>query len=171
LQKSERNFAPPVIFAFDTPVPVPANATSLPVPVDPRAELPLAGTETSQVDLGWARRGSAGGYKTPSLVGIYWSAPYLHDGGVAAGRDLRSQLGLSGTLLSAVAADAANSLRAMIDRDLRARVIAANAASPALQRTNVRGSGHEYWIDRQAGFNAREQEAVIGFLLSYVPPR
>ena len=25
------------------------------------------------------------GYKVPSLIGVYWSAPYLHDGGVAVG--------------------------------------------------------------------------------------
>jgi hypothetical protein len=33
-----------------------------------------------------AHRGSNGGYKVPSLVGLYWSEPYLHDGGVAVGK-------------------------------------------------------------------------------------
>jgi hypothetical protein len=163
LRKTGLNFAPPVIYPFDTLVPLPPGAQPLPVPV--------RDVDQSQIDLGWAHHGSGGGYKVPSLVGLYWSAPYLHDGGVSVGRDPESELGLPGTLEKNVAPDPGNSVRALLDRALRARVVAANASSPALARMNVSGGGHEYWIDSQAGFSRKEQDAAIGFLLTYDPPQ
>lgn len=159
LKKTELNFAPPVIYGFDTPVPVPRGARSLAVPV--------AALDQSQIDLGWAHNGSDGGYKVASLVGLYWSAPYLHDGGVSVGRNAEVELGLPGTVEKNVMPDPGNSLRAVVDRGLRGRVVAANQASPALVRMNVSGVGHEYWIDAEAGFSAKEQDAVIAFLLGY----
>jgi hypothetical protein len=53
-----------------------------------------------------------GGYKVQNLIGLYLSAPYLHDGGVAAGLEAfkhdangnfiianSEQLGMAGTLI------------------------------------------------------------------------
>lgn len=161
LQKTEKNFAPPVIFSFDTPVPLPSHPQLLPVP--------LTNLDPRQIDLAWAHNGSGGGYKVPALIGLYWSAPYLHDGGVAVGPNAKTDLGLPGTVEKNIMPDAANSLRGLLDRTLRSQVVAANAASPALQRMNVQGIGHNYWVDPQAGFTQQEQQALILYLLSYKP--
>lgn len=45
-------------------------------------------------------------------------------------------------------------------------MIAANRANPDLQRANVDGSGHAYWVDEAAGFTPQEQTDLIQFLLS-----
>jgi hypothetical protein len=162
LQKTEQNFfSQPVLYTFDTPVPLPAHPHTVPVPI--------ADIDPIQIDLAWAHHGSQGGYKVPSLVGLYWSAPYLHDGGVAVGTNVDSELGLPGTVQNNIAPDPANSLRALIDRQLRSRVIAANEASPGLRRMNVQGIGHDYWVDSQSGFSEHDQDALILYLLSYEP--
>ena len=163
LQKTETNFAPPVIYTFDTPVPLPRNPQPLPVPT--------GNLDPQQIDLAWAHNRSGGGYKVPALVGLYWSAPYLHDGGVAVGKDVNTQLGLPGTVEQNILPDPANSLRALVDRDLRSRAVSANEASAALRRMNVQGVGHEYWADRHSGFSDQEQEALILYLLTFEPPR
>ena len=162
LQKTEQNFAAPVIYSFDTPVPLPARPQQF--------SLPTEDLDQRQIDLAWAHHGSGGGYKVPALVGLYWSAPYLHDGGVAVGRNAESDLGLPGTVERNVMPDPSNSLRALVDRALRARVVAANEADPDLRRMNVQGVGHNYWVDPQSGFTSREQQALIDYLLSYQPP-
>ncbi|MBV9268776.1 MAG: hypothetical protein JO061_21590, partial [Acidobacteriaceae bacterium] len=161
LEKTELNFAAPVLYTFDTAVPLPRNAQTTPVPME--------GIEPAQIDLAWAHHGSPGGYKVPSLVGLNWSAPYLHDGGVAVGRNANSDLGLPGTVQRNVLPDPPNSLRALVDRSLRSKVVAANRASPDLRRMNVEGIGHEYWVDSQGGFSAQEQSALIDYLLAYDP--
>ncbi|MDQ1473977.1 MAG: hypothetical protein QOJ99_5457 [Bryobacterales bacterium] len=161
LQKTEAVFGPPVLYTFDTPVPLPPNPKPLPVPTSE--------FDQDQIDLAWAHHGSGGGYKVPSLVGLYWTAPYLHDGGVAVGPDRNSQLGLAGTVEKNIAPDPSNSLLALIDSTLRAGVVAANAASPALQRMNAQGVGHSYWVDEISGYTSREQQALIGYLLTYRP--
>ena len=159
LAKTELNFTAPVIYAFDTAVPLPAHPRTLPVPTD--------SFDPRQVDLAWAHKGSGGGYKVPSLVGLFWSAPYLHDGGVAVGKDQNTQLGIPGTVEVNEMPDPFNSLKALVDRNLRAHVIAANESSPALQRMNVQGLGHNYWVDGQSGFTDEQQRALIQFLLTY----
>jgi hypothetical protein len=161
LQKTERNFAQPVIYTFSTPVPLPARPEVL--------EVPTGMLDPHQTDLAWAHHGSEGGYKVPALVGLYWSAPYLHDGGVAVGPNAESDLGLPGTVEKNIMPDAANSLKALVDRDLRARVTGANDASADLRRMNVQGTGHNYWVDSQAGFAPDEQRALILYLLTYEP--
>ncbi len=90
LAKTELNFTAPVIYTFDTPVPLPSHPKSLAVPTD--------GLDPKQVDLAWAHNGSGGGYKVPSLVGLFWTAPYLHDGGVAVGKNPSQALGIPGTV-------------------------------------------------------------------------
>lgn len=161
LAKTEQNFAPPVLFRFDTPVPLPPHPRTLHVPTN---EL-----DPTQIDLAWAHHRSGGGYKVPALVGLYWSAPYLHDGGVAVGPNADSELGLPGTLEKNVAPDPANSLLALLDRDLRARIVSANESSSALRRMNVQGVGHDYWVDTRAGVTRQEQQALILYLLTFEP--
>ncbi len=163
LEKTEKNFAALVIYTFDTPVPVSRNAQLLSVPTKD--------LDQQQIDLGWAHHGSRGGYKVPSLVGLYWSAPYLHDGGVSVGKQAESQLGIPGTVEKNVVPDPANSVKALIDRELRSRVVAANEASPALRRMNVQGVGHNYWVDRQSGFSEDDQRTLIVYLLTFEPDR
>jgi hypothetical protein len=163
LQKTESNFAAPVVYTFDTPVPLPPNPQPLPVPSN--------GLDQQQINLAWAHNGSEGGYKVPALVGLYWSAPYLHDGGAAVGKDINTELGLPGTVEKNIAPDPANSLKALLDREFRSRVVGANEASPALRRMNVQGVGHDYWVDRQSGFTDEEQQALILYLLTFEPPR
>ncbi|QEH31603.1 hypothetical protein OJF2_00680 [Aquisphaera giovannonii] len=159
LKKTGLAFVPSVLFAFDAMVPVAAGAATLEVPMT---------ADPEQVELAFAHGDSPGGYKTPSLAGLYWTAPYLHDGGVAAGRDA-ARVGLPGTLLDGVPPDPAESLRALVDRDLRGRVVAANEAA-GLPSVHVTGAGHEYWADAAAGFGRRDQDALIKYLLSYRPP-
>lgn len=105
-------------------------------------------------------------------------APYLHDGGVAASSAAlqededgfrvvdRSQLGMAGTLMQNLVPDATASLRVVLDRRLREPAIAANRANSDLQRSNIDGSGHAYWVDQAAGFASQEQTDLIQFLLS-----
>lgn len=155
-KKTQAMFGPPQLFGFDTPLPVPVDAT----PVD----VPVSGFPEDRM-LAWAHGPSNGGYKVPSLVGLALSAPYLHDGGVAVGADLGA-VGVRATRGSGVPADPANSLRAMFDRVLRQQVIAANAGDPSLRLMNVRGEGHTFWVDNEAGYSDEEQQALIDFLLS-----
>jgi hypothetical protein len=163
-------FAPPRTYPPAAPVPLPAGVPSLPVPLEitpPRTRL-----------LAYAQGDPAGGYKVPSLIGLAVTAPYLHDGGVAAARGaLRlsgdrfvparpDRLGLAGTLRQARLPDPAASLRVLVDRRLRAAAVAANRADPGLRRSNADGSGHAFWVDPEAGFTAADQTALIRFLLS-----
>ncbi|QIZ67600.1 electron transport protein [Geobacillus subterraneus] len=156
LKKTEKVFGEPVLYAPNTPVPIPKGAKVLKVPTHQ--------LDREQIRLSFAHGDSPGGYKVPSLIGLAWSAPYLHDGGVAVGPN--GELGLAGTVGKGIVPDARNSLRALIDRTWRQRVIAANTTDPALPTVHVTGEGHRYWIDRQAGFTKEEQEAVLDYLLS-----
>ena len=83
----------------------------------------------------------------------------MHDGGVSVGLDKDKELGMAGTLMKGIMPDAQNSLTAMVDKQLREKVIEANRASKALQDVHVDGSGHEYWVDETTGFTEEEQEA------------
>lgn len=161
---------PPKLYTFNTPVPIPANAEVLDVPTQGISDTPTT------LPKGILPKG---GYKTTTLRGLYASAPYLHDGGVAVrAGSLRfdsngcftvvnkSGLGLSGTLSLGIPADPASSLRALVDRDLRALVIKANKANPSLVRSNLDGTGHYFYVDRQAGFNSNQQADLINFLLA-----
>ena len=76
------------------------------------------------------------------------------------------QLGMAGTLLQNIQPDPGASLRVLLDRNLRESAIAANRANPNLQRSNVDGSRHNYWVDAEAGFNTQDQTDLIQFLLS-----
>ncbi|MEH1997597.1 MAG: hypothetical protein V7L00_02255 [Nostoc sp.] len=160
---------PPKLYTFNTPVPIPTNAEVLDVPTQGISDSPTT------LPKGILPKG---GYKTASLRGLYVSAPYLHDGGAAVRAGSlkvdsngitvvdKSGLGLSGTLSLGIPADAASSLRALLDRDLRALVVKANKANPSLVRSNLDGTGHYFYVDRQAGFNSNQQTDLINFLLA-----
>jgi cytochrome c5 len=163
--KQNALLVPPQIYSFDTVVPIPTNAKVLKVPTAGIAAQP------NQLPQGLLPNG---GYKTPSLLGLYLTAPYLHDGGVAVRKGAlvaqgqgayrvadASGLGLSGTLSQGILPDAAASLRALIDRPLRKQVIAANQANPALQVSNLDGRGHDFYVE-----GAQRQEDLINFLLA-----
>lgn len=76
------------------------------------------------------------------------------------------QLGLSATLSRGISPDATNSLTALVDRQLRDLVVAANHADPALVRSNLDGTGHSYYVDAKAGFTPRQQRDLINFLMA-----
>ncbi|SDC51564.1 hypothetical protein SAMN04488112_10951 [Melghirimyces thermohalophilus] len=153
LKKTGNRFGPPILYRPDTPVPPPKGARTLKVPYD-----------SKKVRLGFAHGDSPGGYKTPSLKGLYWRAPYLHDGGVAVG--LRQEKGVTGTLLKGIQPDPFKSLTALLDKDIRQQVIQANQDSPDLRSLHIQGIGHEYWVDDNTGFSKEEQQALVHYLLS-----
>lgn len=157
LKKTGRMFGDSYMYAWDTPVPVPPGARVVKVPTDH--------LDPEQVKLGFAHGDSPGGYKVKGLIGLAWSAPYLHDGGVAAGPK-PDQLGLAGTVMKGVAPDPENSLRALIDRELRGKVIEANRSAGTLAAVHVTGEGHAYWVDAGAGYTKEQQNALIRYLLS-----
>lgn len=154
----------PKLYTLNTPVPVPANAEVL--------DLPTQGISASPTTLPNGLLPD-GGYKSMPLRGLYLSAPYLHDGGVAVKAGAiqvtasgitvvdKTGLGLTGTLSRGIPADSASSLRALIDRGLRTQVIAANQANPSLVRSNLDGTGHNFYIDDVA-----KQSDLINFLLA-----
>lgn len=164
---------------FVEPQTYPAN-TSVPLPTDPsRLAIPTDITPLDDQQRAFALNDPTGGYKVPSLIGLAVTAPYLHDGGVAATETAvapdeagqfqitdATQLGMTGTLLQQRLPDPSTSLRVLLDRTLRSATVAANRSNPELQRSNIDGSGHEYWVDAEAGFKPEEQTALIKFLLS-----
>ncbi len=170
LAKLPRIFVPPETYPSTVSVPIPPDPPVLSVPTDivPDRTLRLA-----------YAIGNAGGYKVQNLIGLYLTAPYLHDGGVAASSEaLRpaadgyyevadpEQMGMAGTLMQQILPDPEASLRVLLDRNLRATAVAKNLSNSDLQATHVDGSGHEYWVDQQAGFTPQEQTNLIQFLLA-----
>ncbi|PSF37249.1 hypothetical protein C7H19_11045 [Aphanothece hegewaldii CCALA 016] len=164
---------------FIAPETYPSNIY-VPLPTDPPVvSVPLDITPKDVRDLAYAISDPAGGYKVPSLIGLYLTDPYLHDGGVAASSQALKQesdgfytianqeeIGLAGTLMRNITPDPEASLRVLVDRNLRQTAVTVNRENPDLQATNVDGSGHEYWVDLQANFTPQEQSDLIHFLLS-----
>jgi hypothetical protein len=166
---------PPLLFAPRT---WPPDAR---VPIGPGTR-PLDVTTDRVPDsarlLAFAEADPAGGYKVPSLLGLAWTAPYLHDGGVAVAADALEREPSGGfrlanpdragpALLYGVAVpDAAASLRVLVDRSLRLALVTQSRADGRLVRAHVDGSGHAFWIDAIAGFSPEDQNDVVAFLLS-----
>lgn len=123
----------------------------------------------SRIGTDPARANGQTGYKIPGLVGLWWSAPYLHDGGVAVAPG-ESIVGVGNIRARDLPVDPRASLRALLDRELRARVIAANHADAARWALHTRGVGHEFWVDPGAGFTPAEQGALVEYLLSLRVP-
>ncbi|HEY9632433.1 MAG TPA: hypothetical protein V6D14_03450 [Coleofasciculaceae cyanobacterium] len=165
-----RILAEPRTYPPNVSVPLPPDPPVVPVPTDI--------TPKRVQELAFAINNRAGGYKVPSLIGLNVTAPYLHDGGVAASSEALKQddkgftvanpeqLGMAGTLLKLIQPDPSASLRVLLDRKLRQPTVAANRANPDLQRSNVDGSGHAYWVDTKARFTTQDQTDLIQFLLS-----
>lgn len=155
------------------------NSTSVPLPTDPPViPVPVDITPQRVRDLASAVD-HVGGYKVPNLIGLYVTAPYLHDGGVAASAEALkqeadgsysvadpNQMGLAGTSMQHINPDPAASLRVLVDRTLREVAVTANRSNPDLQAIHADGSGHNYWVDQQAGFTPEDQTALVQFLLS-----
>jgi hypothetical protein len=166
-----KSFVPPDTYAPNVPVPLPPNPTVLPVPTDITPE--------EDIQLAYAQSDPAGGYKVMKLIGAYLHAPYLHDGGVAASATALkpeangwfsvadpAQIGMVGTMMRGIKPDPEASLRMLVDRSLRQPMVAVNQAHPDLQRSQVSGQGHEYWVDQKAGFQPQDQTDLINFVLS-----
>jgi cytochrome c551/c552 len=158
LKKTQKIVGESVLYSPDTPVPLPKQPTVLKVPTNQ--------LDPKQINLAFARGNSPGGYKVPSIIGLYWTAPYLHDGGVAVGANLQNDIGVPGTLLNGKLPDPGNSLKALVDKKLRTKVIEANRKSLDLQQVHVTGEGHEFWVDETTGFSQDEQNKLIQYLLS-----
>lgn len=162
-------FGPAKTYTLDKTLPVPEGSPTLDVP---------EGITPEQVrKLAYAEDG-AGGYKVQNLVGLAYSAPYLHDGGVAAGAGAlqkendgcyrvhdTSQLGWTGLLMQDIVPDPRGSLYGLIDRQIRNGIMAGNAQDQ-FRHAHVSGAGHSFWIDQEAGFTCDEQNSVVEFLLS-----
>jgi hypothetical protein len=169
LAEMQELLGPPVVYPPDVEAPI--------IPGTGLLEIPINQQQMENLRLAYALDGE-GGYKVVTLIGIYLHAPYLHDGGVAAGPNAlaleggryivvdESELGIGGTLVRGILPDPANSLIALVDREIREAVIAANQANPELQRVNIEGIGHEFWVDQGAGFTLQDQNDLILFLLS-----
>ena len=151
----ESETARPQLFAGDVPAPPVPGARLIDVPIP----------DEGQLKLGWAFNRTGGGYKVPGLVGLSRTAPYLHDGGVAVGPDPERRPGIDATLMAGIAPDPANSLKALIDRERRAAVTAANRASARARLARVTGEGHAFWVDREAGFTPQDQDSLVAYLL------
>lgn len=164
-------FVPPETYPPNIPVPLPGDPPVIPVPTEI--------TPKRVQELAYAVGNTNGGYKVQNLIGLYLTAPYLHDGGVAAGPEALKreedssytvanpdQMGLAGTAMQWIAPDPEASLRVLVDRNLRKVAVEANRANEDLQTINSDGSGHEYWVDRQAGFSPQDQTDLVQFLLS-----
>lgn len=163
LKKTEKNFGEQLMYDADTPVPLPKNPKI--------KQIQMTEEEEQQLKLGWAHGSNEGGYKIPSLYGLFWSAPYLHDGGVAVGPNLTKNIGLPGTHMKGINPDARNSLMALIDSKLRGKVIAENSKNQELSTANVTGKGHEFWVDETTGFTSAQQKALIDYLLTITDER
>ena len=157
-KKTQSMFSDAYLYPPNTPVPLPKGANPLKVPTD--------SLDREQIRIALAHGPSNGGYKVPSLIGLYWTAPYLHDGGVAVGPDEKTHIGVPGTLAKGIQPDPHNSLRALVDRNLREQVVKANQSSKELRSVHIQGIGHEFWVDAQAGFTKEEQEALVRYLMS-----
>jgi mono/diheme cytochrome c family protein len=166
----DKLLVPPKLYTFNTSVPIQPGAEVIDIPTEDISDKPTTLPKGLLPD---------GGYKTTSLLGLYFSAPYLHDSGVAVSKDSlkvesdgsfsvvnSNGLGLPGTLSQGKPADPANSLRALVDKELRAQVIVANKANPGLVRSNLDGTGHEFYVDRTTRFTPTQQTDLINFMLA-----
>jgi hypothetical protein len=166
----DKLLVPPQMYTLNTPVPPPPNAEILNIPTDGISVNPTTLPTGILPD---------GGYKTTSLRGLYFSAPYLHDGGVAVRAGTLAAnpdgsyrvadptgLGLTGTLSRGIPADSASSLRALVDSQIRAQVIAANKANPYLAYSNLDGTGHPFYVDKASGYTPTQQTDLVNFLLA-----
>jgi hypothetical protein len=157
--------------SFDQPVPLPSDPNLLTLPPDPLA--------LSNLLLPPGLDNPDGGYKITGLLGTYLKAPYLHDGSVAATAEAihvltdgsyeildRGGIGIPGTSKSGKLIHAGNSLRVLLDHDLRQILLENNAADPTLVIDGIEGTGHDFFVDPANGFDYQQQTDLIAFLLA-----
>ncbi|MEH7094089.1 electron transport protein [Neobacillus vireti] len=154
-KKTELYFSDPKMFKTNTPIPLPDHPE--------KVSLKMSKEQKQKLMLSWAFGDSKGGYKTPSLYGLYYSAPYLHEGGVSIGKN--QEMGIPDTLMKGITADPFNSLQALVDSNIRKQVIKANRSSADTSSVHVSGEGHEFWVDNSTGFTRAQQQALIYYLL------
>lgn len=159
---------------------VPSFDQSVPLPSDPNLiTLPPDSGASSNLLLPPGLDNPDGGYKVTGLLGTYFKAPYLHDGSVAATAEAiqvstdgsymimdRSGIGIPGTSKAGRAIDAGNSLRVLLDHDLRTILLENNASDPTLVTNGIEGTGHEFFVDPASGFTYHQQMDLIAFLLA-----
>jgi cytochrome c5 len=171
----------PKIYPFDAPVVNNGVAAGTPT-----IELPTLFYSPTPTSLAFGLEPN-GGYKTPTLRGLYTSAPYLHDGGAAIAPNAIVPgpqgwfvpaaivggapygFGIPYTTQQALPADPSNSLRALLDRTLRAEVVAVNHGynGGALLLINLEGVGHDFYVDAETGWaSPQDQTDLINFLLA-----
>lgn len=156
-KKTEHYFTDPKMFKANTPIPLPAHPEKI--------SLKLTDEQKKSLMLSWAFGNSKGGYKTPSLYAVYYTAPYLHDGGVAVGA--RQEMGVPNTLMKGIKADPFNSLQALVDSNIRKKVMEENRSSSYTSGAHVTGEGHQFWVDSTTGFTEEQQKALIYYLLKF----
>jgi len=160
-----------ILPGFDLMVPLPPDPELLILQPDPSA--------TSNLTLPPGLDNPAGGYKVTGLLGTYLKAPFLHDGSIACTADAIhvdadgrhmvldiTGIGIPGTTMAGRKLDPGNSLRVLLDRELRAILIANNAADPTLVTNGIEGTGHEFYVDPVAGFSYSQQSDLVAFLLA-----
>jgi hypothetical protein len=159
---------------------IPSLDQAVPLPETPNfITLPPNISSVSNLLLPAGLDNPDGGYKVLGLLGTYLKAPYLHDGSIAATAESirvapdgsytindRSGIGIPGTTKSFKPLHAGNSLRTLIDRDLRAILLQNNSADASLVVNGVEGTGHEFFVDPVSGFTYRQQTDLIAFLLA-----
>lgn len=91
-----------------------------------------------------------------------WYVPAEVEDGTPVG------FGLPFTLVQALPADPANSLRALLDCTLRAEVVAVNHAynNGSLLLINLKGVGHDFYVDEASGATPEQRTDLINFLLA-----
>jgi cytochrome c5 len=125
------------------------------------------------------------GYKTQAKRFLFATAPYLHDGGVAAARSRPNGpidiFGVVATLYAGIDPEPRASLAALLDPAIRAKVVDANRtqAIPASRVGKkpadiaITGQGHDFFVaagmprqDGKGAFKQRDQDDLINFLLA-----
>ncbi|HVP11700.1 MAG TPA: hypothetical protein VMV94_11000 [Phycisphaerae bacterium] len=160
-----------IVPSFDQSVPLAPNPSLIALP-------PAPGT-SSNLLLPPGLDNPDGGYKVTGLLGTYFKAPYLHDGSIASTAEAirvspdgsyavldRSGIGIPGTSKAGKAIHAGNSLRLLLDHDLRQILLENNASDPTLVTNGVEGVGHEFYVDPANGFSYQQQMDLIAFLLA-----
>lgn len=125
------------------------------------------------------------GYKTQAKRFLFVTAPYLHDGGVAAARSQAKGaidiFGVVDTLFAGVEPDPQASLVALLDPNVRAKVVAANRQkmipNSRTQKTPaaiaITGEGHNFFVapgiarpDGKGNFTQQNLDDLVNFLLA-----
>lgn len=125
------------------------------------------------------------GYKTQAKRFLFATAPYLHDGGMAAARSKPNGsvdiFGVVATLFSGVEPEPRASLEVMLNPDLKAKVVQANKTQVIPFSANgktpasiaITGEGHNFFVapgipksNGKGNFTQKDLDDLISFLLA-----